>query len=167
MMSLARFDSGALGQFICSWAVEGGLDIRVELFGTEGTILLDQARSVNGVFAYSTGRPAIKGAGAAREDSAPGGPAPKRGAVSGTEASGAAPRPHAAAEVGWFYPLVDEWNVRGHRSELRHFVDCLIGGAEPISSLRRGLRALEVVQAVYRSAEKRAEVAVPRQAGQR
>lgn len=142
VMSLARFDSGALGQFICSWAVEGGLDIRVELFGSEGTIYLDQARSVNGVFAYSSGTAKTQAAD--------------------SESEGAAARPHAASETGWFYPLVDEWNVRGHRRELRHFIDCFIDKTEPISSLRRGLRALKLVHAIYESADKRAEVPVHR-----
>jgi len=38
---LLRFDSGALGQFEVSWTFRGGMDLRDEVAGTEGTIWLN------------------------------------------------------------------------------------------------------------------------------
>jgi len=40
-IGLIRFESGALGQFEVSWAFRGGMDVRDEVAGTEGTIWLN------------------------------------------------------------------------------------------------------------------------------
>src|SRR5690606_28544167 len=40
-IALIRFESGAIGQFEVSWAFRGGLDLRDEVAGTEGTIWLN------------------------------------------------------------------------------------------------------------------------------
>ncbi len=120
-----RFANGTLGQFVCSWGIQGGLDIRAEVFGEQGTLLLDQSRSVNGISAYKTEKAA---------------------------ATGDLNRPHLASDVGWSVPYVDEWNIKGHRYELRHFIDCLTeDGTECRAPLERGLRTLKVVQAIYDS----------------
>jgi predicted dehydrogenase len=40
-IALIRFESGAMGQIEVSWAFRGGMDLRDEVSGTEGTILLN------------------------------------------------------------------------------------------------------------------------------
>jgi predicted dehydrogenase len=40
-IALIRFDSGAIGQFEVSWTFRGGMDLRDEVAGTEGTIWLN------------------------------------------------------------------------------------------------------------------------------
>lgn len=40
-VALIRFESGALGQFDVSWSFRGGMDLRDEVAGTEGTIWLN------------------------------------------------------------------------------------------------------------------------------
>jgi predicted dehydrogenase len=40
-IALIRFENGALGQFEVSWTFRGGMDLRDEVAGTEGTIWLD------------------------------------------------------------------------------------------------------------------------------
>ncbi len=40
-IGLIRFENGALGQFEVSWGFHGGMDLRDEVSGTEGTIWLD------------------------------------------------------------------------------------------------------------------------------
>jgi predicted dehydrogenase len=40
-VGLVRYESGALGQFEVSWAFRGGMDLRDEVTGTEGTIWLN------------------------------------------------------------------------------------------------------------------------------
>lgn len=40
-IALIRFDSGAVGQFEVSWTFRGGMDLRDEVAGTEGTIWMD------------------------------------------------------------------------------------------------------------------------------
>lgn len=40
-IGLVRYDSGAIGQFEVSWSFRGGMDLRDEVAGTEGTIWLN------------------------------------------------------------------------------------------------------------------------------
>ena len=40
-IGLVRFESGAIGQFEVSWSFRGGMDLRDEIAGTEGTIWLN------------------------------------------------------------------------------------------------------------------------------
>jgi predicted dehydrogenase len=40
-IGLIRFENGAIGQFEVSWAFRGGMDLRDEVVGTDGTIWLD------------------------------------------------------------------------------------------------------------------------------
>lgn len=40
-VALIRFESGAVGQFEVSWTVRGGMDLRDEVAGTEGTIWIN------------------------------------------------------------------------------------------------------------------------------
>ncbi|MGH3105200.1 MAG: Gfo/Idh/MocA family protein [Gaiellaceae bacterium] len=40
-IALIRFESGAMGQFEVSWTFRGGMDLRDEVAGTEGTIRID------------------------------------------------------------------------------------------------------------------------------
>jgi predicted dehydrogenase len=40
-VGLVRYDNGALGQFEVSWTFRGGMDLRDEIAGTEGTVLLN------------------------------------------------------------------------------------------------------------------------------
>jgi predicted dehydrogenase len=51
---LIRFESGALGQFEVSWTFRGGMDLRDEVAGTEGTIWLNHFLRT-GFEMYSTG----------------------------------------------------------------------------------------------------------------
>lgn len=136
--TVSRFRTGAIGQFICSWGIQGGLDIRAELFGTSGTLYIDQSKTINGIQVYQS-----EGAGEASRE-------PTN-----------TPRPHQASQAGWSYPPVDEWNVKGHAGELRHFVDCFLEGRKTESPLQRGYRVLEVVQKIYEAVTSRSEVEVP------
>ncbi|WP_035813524.1 Gfo/Idh/MocA family protein [Jiangella gansuensis] len=54
-IALIRFESGAVGQFEVSWTFRGGLDLRDEVSGTEGTLRLDHFPRV-GFEMFTTGR---------------------------------------------------------------------------------------------------------------
>ena len=43
-MLLMRFQGGQLGQAELSWTARGGLDLRNEIYGTEGAIFTDVTR---------------------------------------------------------------------------------------------------------------------------
>jgi predicted dehydrogenase len=53
-VGLIRFESGALGQFEVSWTFRGGMDLRDEVAGTEGTIWLNHFLRT-GYEMYTTG----------------------------------------------------------------------------------------------------------------
>ncbi len=40
-VGMVKYENGAMGQFECSWAFRGGMDLRDEVAGTEGTIWLN------------------------------------------------------------------------------------------------------------------------------
>lgn len=129
-----RFSSGAVGQTVSSWAARGGIDLRTELFGDAGTLMLDQSRTISGIHLY-------------RDEA--------ETADDGT--------PHLAAQSGWSYPQVDALRTRGSLGAMRHFVDCLAEGITPQCTLEQGMRVMELVDAIYRSAQERCAVAVPAQ----
>lgn len=131
VLTSARFSSGALGQFVCSWGIQGGLDIRVEIFGEKGTLMVDHSKTAGGLLSYKSEPSEIDGS-----------------------------RPHSASTSGWSYPPVDEWNIKGHRLEIRHFIDCYLEGIECHSTFKTGYRALELVHAIYRSASEGHEIEV-------
>ncbi len=51
---LVRYDGNELGQSEASWSAKGGLDVRFEIFGTEGTIFVDMTRET-GLRVFTTG----------------------------------------------------------------------------------------------------------------
>ncbi len=53
-IALIRFESGAIGQFEVSWTFRGGMDLRDEVAGTEGTIWLNHFLRT-GFDAFSSG----------------------------------------------------------------------------------------------------------------
>jgi myo-inositol 2-dehydrogenase/D-chiro-inositol 1-dehydrogenase len=55
-------------------------------------------------------------------------------------------------------PLEEKW---GYRAEDKMFVDAVLSGQRPAVTAEDGLRATELVEACYRSARTRAEVALP------
>jgi predicted dehydrogenase len=54
-IALIRFESGAIGQFEVSWTFRGGMDLRDEVAGTEGTIWLNHFLRT-GFEAFSSGQ---------------------------------------------------------------------------------------------------------------
>ena len=40
-IALVKYENGAIGQFEVSWVFRGGMDLRDEVMGTEGTIWIN------------------------------------------------------------------------------------------------------------------------------
>lgn len=53
-------------------------------------------------------------------------------------------------------------NISGHEAELKHFVECIVSGKKPISNAEQGLHVLQILDALYRSAESGREVVISR-----
>jgi len=122
-----RFENGGLAELVVSWAIAGGIDVRFEVFGSAGTAYLDSARAARGLTIYSE-------------------PGYGRGLDAETKE-----RPHVAGTQGWSWPTADEWSEHGHLAEIRHFLACAAGLETPICTLADGRRALQIVDAIYRS----------------
>jgi myo-inositol 2-dehydrogenase/D-chiro-inositol 1-dehydrogenase len=122
-----RFENGGLAELVVSWAIAGGIDVRFEVFGSAGTAYLDSARAARATTIYSESG---YGRGLAEESK---------------------DRPHVAGTQGWSWPTGDEWAEHGHLAEIRHFIKCAAGEETPICTLEDGWRALQVVDAIYRS----------------
>lgn len=122
-----RFENGGLAELVVSWAIAGGIDDRFEVFGSAGTAYLDSPRTAGAMTVYS-----------------------ERG-YGQDVAEESKERPHVAGTRGWSWPEGDEWAEEGYLAEIRHFVRCAAGQETPVCTLEDGWRALQVVDAIYRS----------------
>ena len=58
-----------------------------------------------------------------------------------------------------FLPNINNANgVQIHEANLRHFVDCLINGTEPIFKVQEGVDMIKILEGMYKSAETGREV---------
>jgi predicted dehydrogenase len=123
MCTSMRFASGAVGQTVSSWNARGGIDLRAELFGDEGTLLIDHSRTLSGIHMYQE--------------------------QSTTQDHSA---PHLSSQSGWSYPQVEALRTRGSLGAMRHFIDCITEGAMPLCTIKEGYRVMQLVDAIYTSA---------------
>lgn len=121
-VGLLTFADGTRALVEGNYITVGGLDDVVEVYGSDGVIKVDLSQG-SPLSVYS--RP---GFGYAIEK--------------------------ADTTKGWTRPAVDEERSLGYPDEIAHFVDCVLEGRSPARGVRAedGLRALEVVTAIYRSA---------------
>jgi predicted dehydrogenase len=124
-LGLLTFAGGVRALVEGNYVTVGGLDDIVEVYGSDGVIKVDLSQG-SPLNVYS--RP---------------------GFAYAVE--------KADTTKGWTRPAVDELRNLGYPDEIAHFVDC-VRREEPAKRGVRaedGLRALEVVQAIYRSAEEK------------
>ena len=53
-------------------------------------------------------------------------------------------------------------NIGGHDAEIKHFIECIQEGKQPISTAEQGLHVLQILDAVYRSAASGTETIIAR-----
>lgn len=131
-----RFDNGAIGEVVLSWAISNGLDTRAEIYGTKGNLYIDSARNSGGVMIYSQDGYGEDLKKLASKD------------------------PFVATTKGWTSPFIDRWSVQGHLQEITHFLQCSISNKEPFTTLEDGWRALKLVEAIYKSLRLEKKIAV-------
>lgn len=123
---LVRYSEGQIGQSENSWAAHGGLDLRFEVYGSEGAAFIDATRET-GMRVFTVA------------------PEEKVGYIV----------EKAEAKRGWFYPISLEHEAYGYLSEFRHFFKCMETGEKPIESFEDGLLVNKIIAAGYESAKKR------------
>ena len=133
-LAIVRFGSGAVGTILSSTAAYPGFPQRLEITGTDGTVIVEDGRIVRRAFgAQAT-------AGDPGEDADPG-----AGAVGALGGHGAAADP-AAIEVA------------SHAAQIADLLAAVEEGRAPAVDGQAGRDALEIVRAVYESARTGAPV---------
>ena len=133
-LAIVRFASGAVGTILSSTAAYPGFPQRLEITGTDGTVIVEDGRIVRRAFgAQAT-------AGDPGEDADPG-----AGAVGALGGHGAAADP-AAIEVA------------SHAAQIADLLAAVEEGRAPAVDGQAGRDALEIVRAVYESARTGAPV---------
>ncbi len=121
-LAIVRYRGGQIGQSENSWAAHGGLDLRYEVYGSEGAAFIDTTRET-GIRVFTV---------AAEE---------KVGYVV----------EKAEVARGWMYPIWREHELYGYLAELRHFVEAIGRGEMPRETYRDGYIVNKILDAAYSS----------------
>ncbi|RXZ83736.1 gfo/Idh/MocA family oxidoreductase [Paenibacillaceae bacterium] len=127
-MAVLRFENGGIAELVISWAISGGMDVRLEVFGDQGTAYVSTTHEAGGLRIFSH-----NGYGKSYEEEA-------------------SLKPHVVPTKGWTFPAPKDVIQQGHAFEVKHFIDCVLGKDTPSSTLEDGLRSLQIVEAMYESA---------------
>lgn len=119
---IVRYEGGKIGQSENSWTAHGGLDIRFEVYGTDGAAFIDITRET-GIKVFTVA------------------PEEKVGYVV----------EKAEAKKGWMFPIWREHQVYGYLSELQHFIECFREGQCPEENVRDGYVVNAILEAGYAS----------------
>jgi predicted dehydrogenase len=123
---LVRYADGQIGQSENSWAAHGGLDLRFEIYGSEGSAFVDVTRET-GTRVFTVA------------------PEEKVGYIV----------EKAEAKKGWLHPISLEHEMYGYLSEFKHFFDCVKTDRKPMESFEDGLLVNRIISAGYKSANTR------------
>jgi len=121
-LATVSYEGGELGQSENSWAAHGGLDLRFEVYGSDGAIFIDPTRET-GIRVFTVA------------------PEEKVGYVV----------EKAEAKKGWMYPVWREHEIYGYLAELKHFIACIQKGEKPRETYRDGYIVNCILDACYRS----------------
>jgi UDP-N-acetyl-2-amino-2-deoxyglucuronate dehydrogenase len=141
-LAIVRFASGALGTIVSSTAVYPGFSQRLEITGTEGTVVVEDGRIV--LRALRSG-PAGPGE--------PDGPA-EPGEPGGPAEPGTAPAAAAAARPAGIDPA-------SHAAQIADLLRAIDQGREPSVTAASARETLAIVCAVYESARDGQTVVIP------
>ena len=119
---LMRFEGGGLGIAQSNYITKGGMQDRIEIYGSEGMAFINLTHS-NPIRIYS-------------------------------DVGYSYVVEKATMSRGWTSPVIEENIQYGFYNMTRHFVDCILGDKEPISTGEFGREVLRVVFAGYESNEK-------------
>lgn len=123
-LALIRYEGGELGQSENSWAAHGGLDLRFEIYGSDGAIFIDTTRET-GIRVFTV--------------------APEENVGYVVE--------KAEAKKGWMYPIWREHELYGYLSELQHFISCIERDEQPRETFKDGYIVNCMLDACYKSIE--------------
>ena len=121
-LALVKYEEGKLGQSENSWAAHGGLDLRYEVYGSDGAFFVNPTRET-GISVFTV----------ASED--------KVGYMV----------EKAETKKGWMHPIWREHELYGYLFELQHFVSCILKDEKPKETFEDGYNVNCVLDACYGS----------------
>ncbi|MFO7732730.1 MAG: Gfo/Idh/MocA family oxidoreductase [Candidatus Aminicenantes bacterium] len=121
-IGLVEYEGGAVGQFEVSWTFRGGMDLRDEVSGTEGTVRLDHFLRTG--FEMFT----AEGGG--------------RGGYVAEKAEG---------QTGWLFPVGDEVHELGYAHMFQDMLDAWEAGREPMETFYDGYVVNAIMDTCYKS----------------
>lgn len=128
---LIKHEGGALTESANSWTAKGGVDIRFEVYGSDGSIFVDSGRET-GIRMFRASAEGKVGEVAEKAD----------------------------ATSGWMYPAWDAYMTEGFVDELRHFATSILQGTKPVETFDEGALVNQLIDAAYRSARESKWVAL-------
>ncbi|UBM59059.1 Gfo/Idh/MocA family oxidoreductase [Marinilongibacter aquaticus] len=124
-IALVKYENGAIGQFEVSWTFRGGMDLRDEVMGTEGTIWLNNFLRT-GFEMFTTGESADGEDYVAEK---------------------------VEQNTGWLFPVGDEVNELGYNHMFTDMFNSAEKGHEASESFYDGYVVNAVIDAAYKSAK--------------
>jgi len=139
-VALVKFTSGAAGTIVSSTAAYPGFAQRLEVTGTNGTVIIEDGKIISRTLASEPVQAAA--------------PAADRTAADRTAADRTASDLTASSNPGGMDPA-------GHAAQIAEFLTAIDEGRRPAVTAESGRAALEVVCAVYESARTGQTIAIP------
>jgi predicted dehydrogenase len=125
---LVKYKHKQMGQAENSWSAHGGLDLRTEIYGSEGVLFMDNTRETGmKMFSNMQMDYVVE---------------------------------KAEALKGWMYPVPNEYRVYGYYDELKHFIQCIAEGKQPIETFKDGVIVNSILDAGYKSVKNKQWTAV-------
>jgi predicted dehydrogenase len=122
-IGLVKYENGAIGQFEVSWTFRGGMDLRDEVMGTEGTIWLNSwLRTGFEMFTSGAG-------------------------------DGGYVVEKAESSSGWQFPVGDEAHELGYTNMFIDMFDAFEKGEQPSETFYDGYVVNAIIDAAYKSAK--------------
>jgi predicted dehydrogenase len=122
---LLKFEGGTLGQCENSWSAKGGFDVRLEVYGSDGSIFIDVTRETGiKLFTAQEGR-----SGYVVEK--------------------------ADVAKGWLFPTWREFETYGYRYELQHFLECVAEGQSSREDFNDGYIVNRVMDLAYEASKQK------------
>jgi predicted dehydrogenase len=135
-LAVLRFSSGAVGTIVASTAVFPGFAQRLEITGTEGTVVVEDGEIVHRGFGAELPEPGDRGSHVAASAALP-------AAAAGASASASA------------------LDTASHAAQIADLLAAIDEGRQPSVTAESGRAALEIVCAVYESAREGRAVVLP------
>ena len=122
-VALLKYPGGTLGQCEASWVQRGGMQVTLEISGTDGIITYDRSAQSQPIKVFARNQTQRYFSEKAENDR------------------------------GWLYPTVDEYWRYGYYDQIRAFVDCIRTGEKPKVTFADGVIVNRVMDAAYASAK--------------